>query len=407
MLADEPGEPAAAAPPNLREIGRHRVLQTLHGAARTSRPELVRLTGLSRATVSALVADLVKAGLVREEEVGPEERRLGRPAQTLSLVPSAAYAVGVDIGHQHVRVILCDLSGRPVWNTVVAKDVDHAPEEILDLAADMVERAIRQERVARDRILGIGVGIACPVDTKTGALGHEGIMAGWSGLRLGREMQRRTGLDARITNDANGGALAERLYGAARNTGDLVYVRLSAGIGAGVVSGGRLLLGARGLTGEIGHLPSLGGSLVCRCGNRGCLETVASPVAIARLLESSWGRAVSPADLPQLWRDGNRGALRVLEDAAEAVGRALATVVTLVNPELIVVGGDLAAAGDRLLGPLAAAVRRHAMPSAADHLEVVAGELGDCAEVRGAASIVLAQAPRRLADIAGSIEAAA
>jgi predicted NBD/HSP70 family sugar kinase len=407
MLTYEPdehsgsGEPASVAPPNLREVGRRRVLQALHGAARTSRPELVRLTGLSRATVSALVADLVKVGLVMEEEVaaGPEERRLGRPAQFLSLVPSAAYAVGLDIGHQHVRVVLCDLTGEPVWNLAVAKDVDHAPAETLDLATALVGRAIRDHQIARERILGIGVGIACPVDTKTGALGDEGIMAGWSGLRLGPELERRTGLATRITNDANAGALAERLYGAARNTQDLVYVRLSAGIGAGIVAGGRLLLGARGLTGEIGHLPTPGGSLVCRCGNRGCLETVASPVAIARLLESSWGRPVLPGDLTGLLREGNRGAVRAIEDAAEAVGRALATVVTLVNPELIVVGGDLAAAGDVLLGPLTAAVRRHALPSAADHITVVAGELGDCAEVRGAASIVLAQAPRTLAGL--------
>lgn len=406
MVTDEPDDAAPAAPPNLREIGRHRVLEALHGAARASRPELVRLTGLSRATVSALVADLVKVGLVVEEEVGPEERGLGRPAQTLALVPSAAYAIGVDIGHQHVRVILCDLSGATVWTAIEAKDVDHAPEETLDLAAALVSRAIAEARIDDERILGIGVGIACPVDTKTGAVGNEGIMPGWSGMRLGREMEGRTGLAARIINDANGGALAEQLYGAARNINDLVYIRLSAGIGAGVVAGGRLLLGARGLTGEIGHLAARSGGQVCRCGNRGCLETVASPVAIARLLESSWGRPVTPADLPGLLRDGNRGAVRAVEDAAEAVGRALAAIVTLINPELIVVGGDLAAAGDQLLGPLTASVRRHALPSATDHLDIVVGELGDYAEVRGAASIILAQAPRSLADLADAIESA-
>jgi len=420
MVTDESGEagPAVvsasasstttAAPPNLREVGRRRVLEALYGAARTSRPELVRLTGLSRATVSALVGDMVRVGLVREEEIpaGPEEHRLGRPAQFLSLVPSAAYAVGLDIGHQHVRVVLCDLSGEPIWNAAVAKDVDHAPEETLDLATALVNQAIRDERVPRERILGIGVGIACPVDTKTGALGDEGIMAGWSGLRLGPELERRTGLVARIANDANAGALAERLYGAARHTQDLVYIRLSAGIGAGLVVGGRLLLGARGLTGEIGHLPAANGSLVCRCGNRGCLETVASPVAIARLLEASWGRPVAPAELIGLLHAGDRGALRAVEDAAEAIGRALAMVVTLVNPELIVVGGDLAAAGDWLIEPLAAAVRRHALPSGAEHIAVVVGELGDRAEVRGAASIVLAEAPRSLADMAGFADVA-
>src|SRR6185437_2924013 len=152
-------------------------------------------------------------------------------------------------------------------------------------------------------------------------------------------------LPVRVTNDANAGALAELMYGAGRQVGDMVYVRLSAGIGAGIVSNGQLLLGARGLAGEIGHLPLISDGLICRCGNRGCLETVASPVAIARLLSDSWGHTVTPGDLPGLIEQRNTGALRAVRDAGDAVGRALSTLVTLLNPQLIVVGGDLAGAG--------------------------------------------------------------
>jgi predicted NBD/HSP70 family sugar kinase len=165
------------------------------------------------------------------------------------------------------------------------------------------------------------------------------------------------------------------------------------------MSDGRLLLGAKGLTGEIGHLQIATEGRVCRCGNRGCLETVASPAAIARLLADSWAEPVSPRDLPGLFESGNKGALRALEAAGEAVGRALATLVTLVNPELIVIGGDLAMAGDVLLEPVRRTVRRHALPSATEDLAIVAGQLGEDAEVRGAASIVLARAPQTLASI--------
>jgi predicted NBD/HSP70 family sugar kinase len=384
---------------NLREVGRLRVLEALHATPRRSRPELVRVTGLSRATVSSLVADLIAVGLVTEEEPDtddPEPRRTGRPAQSLSLVPTAGYAIGADIGHQHVRVNLCDLFGTVLWEHWVAKDVDRAPEETLDLVAVLVGRALQETGVARSRVLGIGAGIASPVEKGSGELGAEGIMPGWVGLHLTDELKRRTALPVRVTNDANAGALAELMYGAGRQIGDMVYVRLSAGIGAGIVSNGQLLLGARGLAGEIGHLPLIADGLICRCGNRGCLETVASPVAIARLLTQSWGRPVAARELPMLIKQRNTGALRAVRDAGDAVGRALSTLVTLLNPRLIVVGGDLAGAGEDLLEPLRAGVRRHTLPSAARGVEIVTGGLGDGAEVRGAAGLVLAGAPHLL-----------
>lgn len=379
------------------------MLQALYTSIRTSRPELIRLTGLSRATVSALVADLITTGLVHEES-GPsdlESRPTGRPAQPLSLRPSAAYAIGADIGHAHVRVVLCDLFGTPLWDAVEAKEVDRAPHETLDLAGDLIHQAMRECGVPRERVLGLGAGIASPMD-KSGALRAEGIMPGWTGIRPAAELEQRTGLSTQLTNDANAGALAERLYGAGRNTDDMVYVRLSAGIGAGIVTDGRLLLGIGGLAGEIGHLRAVRDGLVCRCGNRGCLETVASPVALARLLGQSWGQPVEPSDLANLLATGNAGARRVVEDAGEAVGRALAGLVTLVNPQLIVIGGDLAAAGEILFEPIRRAIARGALPSAAKEVTVVAGELGPYAEVRGAAGGVLARAPRSLAIMSGA-----
>jgi predicted NBD/HSP70 family sugar kinase len=227
-------------------------------------------------------------------------------------------------------------------------------------------------------------------------------MPGWVGIHPGAELERRTGFAAQLINDANAGAVAEHRYGAGRSTDDMLYVRLSAGIGAGIVTAGRLLLGTGGLAGEIGHLLVAPPGPVCRCGNRGCLETVASPVAIARLLQDSWGRTVTPDDLPRLLAGSSAGALRVLEDIAEAIGRALAGLVTLLNPQTIVIGGDLAATGERLTGPIRRAIARYALPSAVPQVTIVTGELGSSAEVRGAASLVLARAPRSLAMMSGA-----
>jgi predicted NBD/HSP70 family sugar kinase len=312
----------------------------------------------------------------------------------LTLRASAAYAVGADIGHQHVRVALCDLRGTPIWSAAVATDVDRAPGETLDLAADMISRALREKNPGR--VLGLGVDIAAPVREPGGILEAHGIMPGWVGVQPGVELGRRTGLATRLANDADAGALAEREYGAGRSTDDMIYVRLSAGIGAGIITGGRHLNGAGGLAGEIGHIQSTPAGRICRCGNRGCLETVASPIAIARLLESSWGQPVSVPDLLRLVQAGNRGAVRAVEDAAEESGRVLAHLVTLLNPELIVIGGDLAPAGERLFEPIGRSIRRYALAPAAESVRIVEGELGDRAEVLGAAGMVLADAPRLL-----------
>lgn len=372
----------------------------------SSRSELTRLTGLSRATVSSLVTDLLSAGLIREDPdtPDPQARPTGRPAQPLTLIPSAGYAVAADIGHQHVRVAVCDLRGNLVADTAVANDTDRAPRETLDLTADLIHQALREENIATDGVLGLGVDIAAPVRTADGTLEAHGIMPGWVGLRPGSELQQRTGLTTWLTNDADAGALGERLYGAGRSTSDMIYIRLSTGIGAGIVSGGRPLTGSGGLAGEVGHIRSDPGGNICRCGNRGCLETVASPDAIATLLERSWGRRVTVPDLMRLIGGGDKGAIRALEDAAEHVGLVLAPLVTFLNPEFIVVGGDLAAAGPRLIPPIERAIRRYALAPAAEAVTVVPGELGDYAEVRGAAGMVLAHAPRILADRLASAE---
>jgi predicted NBD/HSP70 family sugar kinase len=399
-------EPAFDTPLNLRELGRLRVLEALHRVGHSSRPELTRLTGLSRATVSLLVTDLLSVGLIREapDTPDPQARPAGRPAQPLTLNPFAAYAVAADIGHRHVRVAVCDLRGNPLTDTAVANDTDRAPHKTLDLTADLIHQVLREKNIPTGSVLGLGVDIAAPVRTADGTLEAHGIMPGWVGLRPGSELEQRTGLTTWLTNDADAGALGERLYGAGRSTSDMIYIRLSTGIGAGIVSGGQPITGAGGLAGEVGHIRSDPGGHICRCGNRGCLETVASPDAIATLLERSWGRRVTVPDLMQLIADGDKGAIRAVEDAAEHVGHVLAPLVTFLNPEFIVVGGDLAAAGPRLIALIEQTIRRYALAPAAESVTVVPGELGDYAEIRGAAGMVLAHAPRILADRLASAE---
>ena len=395
---ESPAADPQPTPINLASLGRVRVLRALSSRSALSRAELVQYTGLARATVGSVIDDLIDAGLVRKTtEATPASARTGRPPQLLSLEPRAAYAVGLDIGHDHVRLILTDLVGTTLWDESVQLAVDGDPDGALSTAVELLDRAITDIGVPRERILGLGLGIACPVDKATGALHAEGIMPGWLGMRPAEELASRTGLSVRIINDANAGVLAERRFGAARDCANVVYLRLSSGIGAGVMCDGRMLQGTGGLAGELGHVTVEPQGDVCRCGNRGCLETVASPPAIAALLARSWRRSVDGAELTDLLQSGDRGTLRAIEDAGEAVGRALAFTAMLLNPELIVVGGDLAAAGEALFEPMRRSLTRNTMASHAQPLRIVPGSLGDSAGVRGAAALVLETVPERLA----------
>ena len=382
-------------------MNRLRIIEALYRHPLSSRGDLARHTQLSRATVSTLVEEMVRAGLV-EEGTGPGssgagiEGGLGRPPVLLSLVSGAAFALGLDFGHTHIRVALCDLSGEPVVDDYSLAEVDHAPSESLDLAQRLVHDALDTAGVASDRLLGVGMGLAAPINKATGNLEANGILPGWHGIRPAAEMEARLGIPVALDNDANLGALGEKAFGAARGVDDLVYIRLSAGIGAGIIIAGQPYQGHVGVAGEIGHVLSDPHGPICRCGNRGCLETIASPVAVAALLQRSLRQPITVPRLLELVAEGDRGARRAVADAGEAVGQALSTVVNILNPELVVVGGELAQAGDVLVSPIAAAIERHSVAPAAAAVTVTAGTLGPRAEVLGAAALILAKSPRAL-----------
>ena len=386
-------------PISVRQLNRLRVIEAIYRHPATSRADITRRTGLARQTVSTIIEELQHARLLEERcETGDASARTtGRPPILLSLVPGAAFAVGLDFGHQHIRVAVCDLSGQPVVDDWSPAEVDHAPTESLDLAHELVRHALNSAGIDRDRLLGVGMGLAAPINKTTGELEADGILPGWHGIRPAAEMEARLGIPVELANDADAGALGEKVFGGGSAVDDLVYVRLSAGVGAGLILAGRPYHGALGVAGEIGHVLADPSGPICRCGNRGCLETIASPVAVAALLQRSTGRPVSVQTLLKLVAAEDRGARRAVADAGEAVGRVVSVLVNIVNPKLVLVGGELAAAGDVLLDPIRTAIERHSVAPAGKSVQVAAGSLGPRAEVLGAAALILAQAPHMLA----------
>ena len=392
---------------SLREHNLLRVIDVLLAQGVASRAEIARQTGLSRTTVSTLVTELISRGLVAERE--PTDQRdttgAGRPPVLLALDRSAGAALGIDVGHSHLRVAVADLSQTILAQAERALDVDQSARDGFATATELVEEVLATAGVPRDRVINVGMGVPGPIRHQTGSVGSSSILPGWVDVRVGEEMERRLGLPVVVENDANLGALGEALFGAGRGAQEIVYIKVSTGIGAGLIVGGRIHHGAGGTAGELGHLLVDEDGHVCRCGNRGCLETVAATPGLLEQLSRTHGTDLAIEDVIGLARGGDPGCRRVIADAGQHIGRAVAMLCNLLNPARIIVGGDLSAAGDLLLDPLRGALRRYAIPSAAEDAEVTTGLLGEQAEVRGAIALAIGEADRPLMQATGGLAA--
>ncbi len=382
---------------SLRRLNRRRVINALRQHGTISRAEIARGTGLSRSTVSSLVSELQSDGLVieREEPGAAHGEHGGRPPILLSFDASAGAALGIDFGHSHVRVAVSDLSSTILAERAAPMDTDHAAQEGLDVAVDLIGEVLAEAGIERSRVIGAGLGLPGPVDQSSGVIGSSAILPGWVGVAAGEEMRSRLEVPVLVDNDANLGALAELTHGAGRGASELVYLKVSSGIGAGLILGGRLYRGWGGMAGELGHVLVDPEGAVCRCGNRGCLETAASTGALLDMLRRSHGD-LTVAEMLDLARDGDLGCRRVIADAGRVVGSAAAMLFNVLNPQRLVVGGDLAAAGDLLLDGVRSSVRLSALPAAADDARVVAGVLGERAQVLGALALAVGEADAAL-----------
>lgn len=379
---------------SLREVNRLRIVDALRRSGSASRGELVRATGLSRTTVTSILADLQGTGLVVEDADESAKGGRGRPATLLRLDASAGAALGVDFGHSHLRVAVADLSSTVLAERSIPFDVDLQAGPALDEAVRMAHEVLEEASLRRDHVVGVGMGLPGPIDRRTGLVGSSVILPGWQGLDAAEELGDRLDLPVAVDNDANLGALAEHFFGAGRRATALIYVKIASGIGSGLVLDGRLYRGATGVAGEIGHVQTVPDGAVCRCGNRGCVETVAAAEPLLALLRPMHGEGLSVPEMLELVRSGDLGARRVLNDAGRAVGRAVADLANHLNPDVVVVGGEISVAGDVLLEGIREAVDRYALPAAASALEIRPAELGERAELLGALALVIGDTER-------------
>lgn len=376
--------PAPGSTASLRAANQRRVLvvlQSHEGDGALSQAEIARATRLAPATVSNIVRDLAGAGLV--ETVSGA----GRRGTTVRMARSAGVVVGVDIGHRHVRVAVGDLSGVVLADTRRPLAPDHRHTEALDLIEVMLADVLGSVGAGLADVLTLGVGMPAPISGDDMVL-SSAILPGWVGLNARAQVEQRFGRPAFVDNDANLGAWAEYLRGAGVGHRNLVFVKVSSGVGAGLILDGRPFRGSAGTAGEVGHLTIDEQGPLCRCGSRGCLEAYASTGAVEAMVAHQLPRSTLD-DVVEAGRQGNVAALRIFEDAGLHLGWGLAMVANLVNPSAIIIGGDMARAGEMLLAPVRMGLRRHALPSVARGTTVSPAELGDRASVIGALLLAL------------------
>lgn len=365
---------------SLREANRGAILEAVKRFGGLTQVELVGATGLSAATVSTIVKELTGSGLV---EVQPTSRS-GRRAQLVTMARRVGLAAGVQIGSRSMRVALADFTSEIAAEQVLPLPFEHRIDTTLDRAALLVVDMLEREGASLSELVGVGVGLPAPVDADTGMISVRGIMRGWDDEHIAHVMTKRLSKPVYVDNDANLGAIAEASLGAGRGIQDMLYVSYTHTIGAGIVIGGRVHRGFAGTAGEIGHVQVDPHGAICRCGSRGCLDTVvASEVLLSNLLTSHG--SLSLRDLLRRAQAGDPGCSRVIADAGEAIGSVLASACQTINPQRIIVGGEMAEAGETLLDPM----RRSMLPNVIAPVDVVTGDLGTRAEVLGAVATVL------------------
>ncbi|MFI5040209.1 MAG: ROK family protein, partial [Solirubrobacterales bacterium] len=331
--------------------------------------------------------ELKGSGLVFEVDGKIPGQRGGRPGVQLVLQDSTRAVVGIDFGHSHVQVAVADLAHNVLAERRCELDVDNRAADALDASARMIGEVLGEAGVQRTAVICAGIGIPGPVDRARGTVGSANILPSWRGLHIATEMEARLSMPVEIENDANCGALAELTWGAGRDCSNFAYIKAATGIGAGLVVDGKLLRGASGTAGEIGHTTLDESGLLCYCGNRGCLETVASGPAILQLVGQGREEALTLGRVIELAIEGDVRCRRAISDAGLQIGVAVAGLCNLINPERVIVGGILSRAGDLLLHSIRESIRRHAVLAAAERVVVVPADFVERAELLGSLAL--------------------
>lgn len=377
----------------LRDLNQTLVFNVIAARGAISRTEIVRETGLPAATVTRITREFVMAGLVTEEMTTTTEPNGGRRPILLRINPTLGFVVGVKLREDSMTLAVCDLGCTVVYSCEAALPEGSVPHEVCDAIAEGVGSALRQAGVPRQQLLGVGVGLAGLIDSAAGVCRYSAIM-GWRDVELQAPLEYKLRIPVRLDNDVNTLAVAERLFGPthARAANDFVVVTIGRGIGLGVVIGGEIYRGASGGAGEFGHttIDMSEDAPVCNCGKRGCLEAIASDYGILRAaLKRDPGNHVEAEMHALLERTDEPDVQHIFARAGTALGIAIANLINIFDPKLVLLTGEGVRAGDILLQPMRQAIPQHTFGRPFDQAALHISTTDEIAWARGAASLIL------------------
>jgi predicted NBD/HSP70 family sugar kinase len=372
----------------MRELNRAAVLALIGQHGPIARVTIARELALSPATVTAVTREFVREGLVREVDQAPSNG--GRPAILLGLDAGAAHAIGIKISPDRLTAVHVNLSGEPL--EYEDRPFDATAPGAIERLAGIVTALMSAWSRPGSRLLGIGLGVPGIVDSEQGLV--QAPILGWPAMPLARELQDRLGVPVLIDNDVNTLAVSERLYGRGRSKDNVLTVTIGRGVGLGIVASGAIQRGHRGGAGEFGHVTMVEGGPLCECGKRGCLEAlVADPALVDQAIAAGLipaGTSISEGTAALLSRadEGDAAAREIYAQAGGMLGRAVAGLVSIFDPELVIVGGEGTVAWAHLRGAFDRSLRAHVFPPLAD-VAVEVDRWDDRSWARGAAALVL------------------
>ncbi len=378
------------------------VLDLIRFRQANTRPALGEVTGLGRTVVAQRVADLLDAGLITEGS--PSRSTGGRPSRSLEFNGSVGALLVAELGATGLHAALTTLGGDILEQDGAGIDIADGPDAVLSRVEEMFDALL--DRRPGTPVWGVGIGLPGPVEFRVGMPTSPPIMPGWDRYPVRIRISQRFDAPTWIDNDVNMLAIGELRRGLAVTARDAIVIKIGTGIGAGLISDGRLHRGAQGAAGDIGHVSVAdNGDQICRCGKVGCLEALAGGQAIAvqglsaavrgdspflaRLVDE--GQSISAQDVATAALHGDRAANAIMSNSGRLIGETIAAMVNFYNPSLVIIGGGVAKSGDAFLATIRQAVFERSLPLATRDLRISRSELGELAGVYGAAALVTDQ----------------
>lgn len=386
---------------DVKRINRSVVFEAIRLHAPLSRADLARVTGLTPTTITNIMGEFVAAGLVTETPAS--QTSIGRRPTLIEINTKARYVIGVDLARTKITCGIFDLEPSLLAKESIDAGLSHPSEITMQALVNTIARVLEQPGVERQKVVGIGVSAPGPLDSKKGILEEPPNFPGWSGVPLASTLEDRFGIPVFLKNDADACALAEKWLGTAKAVDNFVYLALGTGVGTGIFVDGKLYEGARGLAGEIGHITIDINGERCDCGNYGCLELYVSvPAILGRARREGVkspilgkkikgeGSSLTLRDIRDAAEAGDEFSLRLMDSIGRILGVGVTNIVNAFNPEMVVLGRELATAwGETLLEKVRAVVEERALPAAARSCQIRLSELGDDPAVVGGATIAL------------------